>query len=76
MTIEEAVKILKENKERQLATDYCRIKDMAIFALEKQIAKKPLKQNGYIECPFCMTDIKEDKGNSWCLVCGQKLDWR
>lgn len=44
-------------------------------AIKKQIPKKVLTHNGYIECPYCETDIKEDKGNSYCSICGQALDW-
>lgn len=38
MKYTEAINILKANEERRLATDYCRIKDMAIELFEKQIA--------------------------------------
>ena len=51
-------------------------KQMAIKALEKQIAKKPIYDNyhraGY-RCPNC------NNTNPWgyehCRYCGQKLDW-
>ena len=51
-------------------------KQMAIKALEKQIAKKPIFDNyhraGY-RCPNC------NNTNPWgyehCRYCGQKLDW-
>ena len=50
--------------------------DIAIKALEKQIAKKPIYDNyhraGY-RCPNC------NNTNPWgyehCRYCGQKLDW-
>lgn len=58
--------------------------DMAIRALEKQIAKKAkvkkysfyphstLIQNRYGECPNCGTEQVNDR---YCANCGQKLDW-
>ena len=50
---------------------------MAIQALEKQIAKKPLK-GGLYSCPNCETLLPygafEPKG-AYCKYCGQKLDW-
>lgn len=48
---------------------------MAIEALNKQIPKKPLTKNSYIECPYCHTDIESDKGKRQCVVCGQAIDW-
>lgn len=54
--------------------------DMAIAALEKQIAKKPrkyiafdgIKRNG---CPTCPKDEILYAGQKYCSVCGQKIDW-
>lgn len=56
---------------------------MAIKALEKQIAKKPLGTTmakdkdtsvGSIgKCPCCDSIVAEDM--LWCDECGQKLDW-
>ena len=47
--------------------------EMAIKALEKQIAKKPVDKIMYLECPACgdvgILDCE------YCPVCGQKLDW-
>lgn len=55
------------------------VKDMAIKALEKQIARKPITYNdtNRADCPICKATvraIKEPFGN-WCSICGQKLDW-
>lgn len=57
--------------------------EMAIKALEKQIAKKPLGTTmakdkdtsvGSIgRCPCCDGIVAEDM--LWCDDCGQKLDW-
>jgi rRNA maturation endonuclease Nob1 len=46
-------------------------------AVEKQIPKKVIKNEGYweINCPYCLTDIAEEKGNEYCVICGQRLDW-
>lgn len=45
--------------------------------IEKQIPKKVIKNKGYweINCPYCLTDIAEEKGNEYCVICGQALDW-
>ena len=47
--------------------------DMAIKALEKQVAKKPIDKIMYLECPTCGDVGILDCG--YCPVCGQKLDW-
>ena len=86
----EAVNILKANEERKLATDYCRIKDMSILALEKQIQKHIEEQTeddrqfiDYV-CPNCKTTLQQEmKGATrtiiykykYCIFCGQALDW-
>lgn len=55
--------------------------DVAIMALEKQIPKKPLHiitdDNEYIcsICPICQQRAVEVT-DLYCIVCGQKLDWR
>ena len=86
----EAVNILKANEERKLATDYCRIKDMSILALEKQIQKHIEEQTeddrqfiDYV-CPNCKTTLQQKmKGATrttifkykYCHWCGQCLEW-
>lgn len=56
--------------------------DMAIQALEKQIAKKPIKSDvqaiRYVNtyyCPVCQLGITGTNIAKWCYHCGQKLDW-
>lgn len=48
---------------------------MAIAALEKQIAKKPVNDG---HCPECFSDnecpYNEEKVR-YCPSCGQKIDW-
>lgn len=45
--------------------------------IEKQMSKKVIKNEGYqkMNCPHCLTDITEEKGNKYCAICGQHLDW-
>ena len=63
-------------------------RDMAIYALEKQIPKKPeYEADGYADgelvydyakCPICGHDFEygiNDWGCEYCSDCGQKLDW-
>lgn len=58
--------------------------DMAISALEKQIAKKPLnikksaiEDGGYYgDCPCCNEHMESLwTSEKFCCNCGQKLDW-
>lgn len=56
--------------------------DMAIQALEKQVAKKPIKSDvqaiRYVNtyyCPVCQLGITGTNIAKWCYHCGQKLDW-
>lgn len=61
--------------------------DTAIEALEKQIPRKPKKIDNWVLCPRCykkkgfsynflvgMKEFPDDK-LSYCLVCGQAIDW-
>ena len=79
MTFKEAIEILQEEH------DYCQemsyvIKalEMAICALEKQIPKKPYKdnENGVYEkehCPSCHRSLFP---NDHHCECGQAIDWK
>lgn len=56
--------------------------DMAIKALEKQIAMKPVKSEKQVVryvntyyCPICNLGITGTNIAKWCYHCGQKLDW-
>ena len=56
--------------------------DVAINALEKQIAKKPIKSENQVVryvntyyCPTCELGITGTNIAKWCYHCGQKLDW-
>lgn len=81
MTNEEAIKILKEDREtyqdfiNQGYADNEDIKrgllalDMSIEALEKQIPKKKRKRN---ECPECGYSYAFEE---YCPNCGQALEW-
>ena len=81
MEIEKAIEELKSfSNGNKYDTEYTDLEvfNLAIMALEKQIAKKPEKVpqfKGLIcaYCPICETGI--DEGNSFCHQCGQKLDW-
>ena len=56
--------------------------DIAIQALEKQIAKKPIKSENQVVryvntyyCPTCELGITGTNIAKWCYHCGQKIDW-
>lgn len=90
MKYTEAVEILKAGEERRLASDYCRIKDMSILALEKEIPKRIKEQTeddrqfiDYV-CPNCKNTLQQKmKGATrttiykykYCHYCGQALEW-
>ena len=63
------------------ADNQAEIMQVTIDALEKQIPKKPLPiitdDNEYIcsICPICQQRAVEVT-DLYCMVCGQKLDWR
>ena len=55
---------------------------VAIEALEKQIAKKPVKSENQVVryvntyyCPICNLGITGTNIAKWCYHCGQKIDW-
>lgn len=89
MTEREAVNILQLNTPFVASKEANKAVDIAINALEKQIAKKPIysdfDDNGYEEiipykavCPTCGYEFEfgtwNDEHNHHC-DCGQKLDW-
>lgn len=83
MKPEEAIKRMKENRERRSATGYIIIRDLAIEALEKQVAQKPyMESDGYADgapvwefyCPMCDYAFEENKFN-YCPECGQRISW-
>ena len=55
--------------------------DVVIKALEKQIAKKPIKAQEHIRyamcyvCPNCGKTISGTGIANYCYHCGQRLDW-
>lgn len=90
MTYEEAIKELKSDKELYESDivsagdgtpegDLILALDMAISALEKQIAKKVKSEkstiDGFIDysCPICQGYLIDK--TSHCCYCGQALDW-
>ena len=74
----EAIECLKRNKP---TIGYVMLQesiDMAIQAIEKQIPKKPYKdnENGIYEkeyCPICHRSLFP---NDHHCICGQAIDWR
>ena len=93
MTASETIEWIKELKgsdeilEFYYAESFIKALDMAIWALEKQISKKPtpIDYEKYIDvidnarflrgaywCPNCKHVVKS---GSFCSDCGQKLDW-
>ena len=93
MTESEAIKEVRFNMSTiglsdKSAKRVVEARDMAINALEKQIAKKPEHEADgyaggklvydYAKCPICGHDFESginDWGCEYCSVCGQKLDF-
>ena len=92
MTESEAVEKLKnmrlfmqiedENNDCKFTEDDYKANEMAINALEKQIAKKPKKteSEGFrytdtYRCPLCGGNFSGTGIADYCYHCGQKLDW-
>ena len=88
MTGSEAVEKLKnmrlfmqiedENDDCKFTEDDYKANEMAINALEKQIPKKPYKdnENGVYEKDHCPTCHRSLFPNDHHCICGQAIDWR
>lgn len=56
--------------------EYDRIKNVLLWALNKQSPKKPLLKKGKYICLNC-SGLLGDKSNfAYCPFCGQFIDWR
>ena len=88
MTEQEAIEILKKN--REYGTELSDAYDIAILALEKQIPKKVQKRTVILYlseatdvlCPVCEKSVctwisldSHSKKRPYCPSCGQALDW-
>ena len=68
MRVEQALAYFKRRRDTvQLMEE-----DVAIWALEKQMPKKPIQDNDNMACPICGTIIGM---SPYCDECGQALDW-
>ena len=83
MTEQEAIEIVKDLDARGYPT-YREAKRIAIYSIEKQIAKKPIvtvdehTKLCWIRCSCCDATIywRFPKPFQYCVECGQKLlDW-
>lgn len=80
MTNEEALKHFKSLQKRY-TTEHngvmCEKVEVAIEALEKQIPKKPYKdnENGVYEKEYCLACHRSLFPNDHHCICGQALDW-
>lgn len=68
MKVEQALTYFKRKRNKvQIAEE-----DVAIWALEKQIPKKPIKDDDNMACPICGAIVGM---SPYCDECGQALDW-
>lgn len=76
-SVSRLIELKKSNEIQEFYySDFSKVIDIAINAIEKQIPKKPIYDNyhraGY-RCPNC------NNTNHWgyehCRYCGQNLDW-
>jgi len=89
MTIEKAIAILKNGVNAKTWEEQTEAKTLGIYALEKQIPKKPIKINSVefkgsirmsfksADCPVCGGHIDTDDEPFFCSHsgCGQAIDW-
>lgn len=68
MRVEQALAYFKRRRDAMQLME----EDAAIWALEKQIPKKPIKGEDNMACPICGATIGM---NPYCCKCGQALDW-
>jgi hypothetical protein len=84
MTVQQAIEILEVNAIcSPKATKFKGAVEVAKQALEKQIPKKPIKDDlsysGY-KCPACDSNLYRLRSHNvcktpCCIFCGQALDW-
>ncbi len=79
MTEKQAYKILTNTpiRAKENHAEYSKALHIAIGALDKQIAKKPINIRGTVVnfCPNCKANVIEQV-HDYCGKCGQKMDWR
>lgn len=68
MRVEQALAYFKRRRDAMQLME----EDVAIWALEKQIPKKPIKDDNNMVCPMCGAIIGM---SPYCAKCGQALDW-
>lgn len=84
MTIQEAIEALEVAKaevEWNYPMNYTVALDIAIKAMNKQIAKKPLHTTSFFDedydyCPCCKKIIRDFENLRICSYCGQMLNWK
>lgn len=79
MTVQQAINVMEKYTDITLSKVVIEAHNMAIEALEKQIAKRPITYPGTnrADCPQCgntVRGIKEPFGD-YCSKCGKKLEW-
>lgn len=67
MRVEQALAYFKRRRDAMQLME----EDAAIWALEKQIPKKPIKDGNNMACPMCGAIIGM---SPYCAECGQALD--
>lgn len=76
MTNEEAKALFEEDlKDGKCSNDCpeCNAREMAIYALEKQIPKKPIINERKIQC--INGHNQPTQHYKYCPMCGQLMDW-
>lgn len=68
MRVEQALAYFKRRRDAMQLME----EDAAIWALEKQIPKKPIMDDNNMVCPMCGAIIGM---SPYCAECGQALDW-
>ena len=74
--IENAIKAIKANYPDSRYTELRKGLDLAIAALEKQLAKKTIDTEKGWSCPNCKNHIFHEQQLMHCRQCGQLVSWR
>ena len=77
MTPQEAIELVEQCGLNIEGIKNIECESIIVYALEKQIPKKPKYIDGDYDlplCPSCGLSVDEDR-DMYCSICGQKLDW-
>ena len=76
MTPQEAIELVEQCGLNIEGIKNIECENLIVSALEKQIPKKPYKPFATLNNIFaCICNHAVSKGDKYCTICGQALDW-